>query len=554
MTEAGYLAWAEGLVPEDRRIADEVRSRAVAERQQIGWRSTPYTMARHLETPETWAPYAFQEFLARQFVDAVTGAAPFQTWNLPAQVGKTENIRRCVAWALDRRPQDPLIYTSYGADLAVNSARFVRDYGVRYSGQLRYRLRADATKVGEWLTTEGGGLKATGIRGGLSGFPAAGLVLDDPHKNWQEAHSRANQEEVWSLFNAVLRLRLRMGGWIIVLHTRWAENDITGRIEESAASTGEEWRHVVLPMIAEDDDVLGRSPGEVLEPSRFDLASALARARSLGSYLSAALEQQRPAPPEGGILKRAWWLIEETMPERFDDIITSWDMKMKDVARRGDSVAGQVWGRVGNHYWMLDGMHGQWSQLQTKLAVALMQVRWPQVSRHYLENTGNGPEVMRDLRAGDPPKPALGYPGFTLDDATAGVLGILDDEREPVEALMRRGMTGLLPNTPKGDKWVRVVAVSGIIEGGNCHVRDTEEGRFLIEQASAFPQGSADDAVDAMSQGLAILSGSAGTTTVTSSATASLPTPTAGRGLGRPGSIAGSQLPRRVGPRIPGPR
>ena len=467
----------------------------------------------------------------------------------------TALIRRGVAWALDRDPTLPVIYTSYGAELALNSARAIRDYGIEHATPdgsdegLRYRLRQDATKVGEWLTTEGGGLKATGISGALSGFPAGGIVIDDPHKNWQEAHSEAKQEAIWNLYRSVLRVRLRMGGWIIVIHTRWCFGDLTDRILNEAAQIGEDWRHVALPMIAEtpdpargvQPDPLGRAPGEVLEPKRFDLPAALARARALGSYLTAGMEQQRPAPVEGGMLKRAWWRLSVDTPDTFDEWITSWDVKMKDKADSGDFVVGQVWARVGSRFWCLAQFRGQWSMGQTKAAVALAAVRYPLVRTHVMENTGNGPEVMADLRAGNP--------GYQLPDEVADAIGCTHDERPLLEAVIRRGIPNLVENNPKGSKVARVMGVSGMIEAGSVTLVDHPFAYALIDEAAAFKglKSDTDDQVDAMSQALAWLQGHIGGTTAASAAGRALPTARPGTGVPArmaPGGFARQRSPR----------
>lgn len=517
MTDEQYQRWATTLAPDDAARADDVRTRWQAEQERTGWRATPFTMARHLEG-DAFADYRHTQYLCDRFVDAHRGVHPYQIWSLPAQVGKSWTAQRCVAWALDDNPALPIIYTSYGTELAQAASLFVRDYGEQHADQLRYRIRPDARKIGEWRTTAGGGLKATGMRGSLSGFPAGGLFIDDPHKNWQEAHSVSEQERVWDLYRSVLRLRLRMGGWIIVLHTRWCEGDLTGRLREFAAESGEQWLHVRLPMLADSaDDPLGRAIGEPLEPRRYDLPAAQARAVALGSYLSAALEQQDPQPLEGNLVKRSWWHLTDDIPDRFDELISSWDTKMKDVAAKGDFVVGQVWGRTGATYWLLDQFRGQWTILQVKVAVALAAHRWG-VRRHYMENTGNGPEVMAELTAGQDHLAARDAVPWAMDDDLASAVGVLDDERDVVEAMLRRGVPGLLANTPQGSKDVRAIAVSGVLEAGNVRVRRAPFAEVVISEAVVFPNGTHDDTVDAWSQALAILSGAPGTTSISSPA------------------------------------
>lgn len=552
MTPTERAAFVARLDPFERTVVADVLERDMADREQAGWRADPASMALHLEAgqPEAFHPYRFAVFLAQKFRDAVTGADPFQIWNLPSQLGKTTVVRRCLAWALDRDPSLPIIVTSYGQNLATNTARWVRDYGEQHADQLRFRLRADATRSDEWLTTAGGGIKAAGIRGGLAGFPAGGIVFDDPFKSWKDAHSPATQEEVWELYRSVLRVRLRMGGWIVIIHNRWCENDLTDRVMTDARETGERWTQIRLPMLAEPadpeqgigPDPLGRAPGEPLEPERYDRDAALARAKAIGPYLAAAQEQQRPAPIEGGMIKRIWWQVERDVPERFDMLITSWDMKLKDVAKQGDYVAGQVWGRVGSQFWCLDQLHGQFDFLTTKVAVALLALRYPDVVAHWLENTGNGPEVMRDLRAGHDEIVApdgVRHP-WTIPPEIIGTLGVLAGEVEPLTRMLRQGIPGLLPNDPKGDKTVRVLATTGYLQAGDVHLRDAPFAYSLIEEAAQFPRsGVPDDQVDAYAQAILKLSGGMG-------AGPDAITTAAGQSIARPSAAVSSTAGRRI--------
>jgi hypothetical protein len=123
-----------------------------------------------------------------------------------------------------------------------------------------------------------------------------------------------------------------------------------------------------------------------------------------------------------------------------------------------------------------------------------MAVRHPEVKRHVIENTGNGPEVMEQLRRGQS--------DWALSDDIAGPLGITDSERPKVEAIMRRGLGGLIPENPKGDKVARVRAQSPLIEAGNVHLIERDWSVSLVNEAAAFPNGAHDDQVDAMSQAL----------------------------------------------------
>jgi phage terminase large subunit-like protein len=310
-------------------------------------------------------------------------------------------------------------------------------------------------------------------------------------------------------YKAVIRTRLEGDNpWQIVPMTRWHQDDISGRLQQRTEDgTGESWEVVRLPAIAEHydpeshdpllrhRDLLGRQPGEVIEPEKFTIGFERARALSLGSFLAAALLQQRPAPDEGGEFKRSWWKIETVMPESYQQMMSSWDMKLKE-RDSGDFTVGQVWGRNGKDCWLVDTFRGKWTQATTAAAIALITVRHPQCRRHLVENAGYGPEVMDSLRTPSP--------GYVVSDDLAAQLGMTADERDAVSHIRARGVTGLIPVKPRGSKTVRARAIVPYVEAGDVHLPAHAPwlGAFL-EELSSFDQGSYDDQVDALSQALA---------------------------------------------------
>jgi len=475
--------------------------RALADVARSGWRSSPAAMAAQLgglkRMPHT-------DYLSDRFVAAVRGTSPRQIWNMPARHGKSLiGSQWGPTWALDTVPSIKLALTSYGDQLANENSAIVRDLLVSHGDVLGVRLKRDRRRIDRFVTDEGGGLIAAGVGSGLTGFGAHGIVVDDPFKNWQEAHSEARRLAIWNWYRAVVRLRLEQRddgtpGFIIIVMTRWHEDDLTGRLLEAAEEEGEEWEHVFLPAIAEDDDLLGRAPGEALAPALYDIDALVARAGVLGSYLTAGMEQQHPAPEEGTDIMRGWWKWYDAPPPRYDDALTSWDMKLKDK-ETGDYVVGQAWGRTGSDFWGIDQLRGQYNFATTKAAIALMHVRHPWIKRHVIENTGNGPEVIDQLR-----RPMKDY---IVSPEIQGALGMTDDEARRVERVMRRGMTGIVPENPKGDKRARMRAQTPYIEAGNVHLPENKPwADALVTESALFPNGSHDDQVDACSQALKRLS------------------------------------------------
>lgn len=509
------------LLPAEHRAAflESLPTDLLLRYHEADWRVDPASMSSHLDP--SFVAYRYIRYLAGKYRDAVEGRSKRQIWSVPPRYGKTHIASiRGPAWTFDRYPRANIILASYGDALAYENAIAVRDFLDEHADSLRVTLRRDRKRMDRFVTSENGGLLAAGMNSAITGFGAGaggGIVVDDPFKGWQDAHSPHARDVVWNQYRAVLRSRLDdPDAWIIVVHTRWHTDDLTGRLLDAAQNgTGEEFETVVLREIAEDDDPLGRAPGEPLEPRRFDLEQIAATHLAAGSYLTSALYQQHPSPEEGTELLREWWRLGDP-PARMDEWCSSWDMKLKEK-ESGDYVVGQVWGRVGSDYWLVEQIRGQWDQATTRVGMALLAVRWPECRRHLVENAGYGPEVMAEIR-----KPSRGW---ECDGAMAGRLGIVEHERPLVEEIVRRGLDGTIPIKPKGSKVVRARAVIPLLEAGNVHLN--ARASWLpgyLDEAAQFPNGDHDDQVDAFSQAVSRLSGRGKPATATSPAAMRIPT------------------------------
>lgn len=185
----------------------------------------------------------------------------------PPQVGKSERASQWGPfWWLCHRPKDRIAHVSYAAALAHRNSRRVRNLVRDYGPEHRLWLTGDRTAVDDWELTGGGGMRATGIDGGLTGTPADIAIIDDPHKDRAEADSPAAKEAVWNFWSGTLVPRLAPGAPVILIQTRWAKDDLAGRVLEleGKRSEGGRWEVISCPVYAEKDDVLGRAPGDPL--------------------------------------------------------------------------------------------------------------------------------------------------------------------------------------------------------------------------------------------------------------------------------------------------
>jgi predicted phage terminase large subunit-like protein len=213
------------------------------------------------------------------------------------------------AWYLATFPDRRVILASYEASFASSWGRKARDLMERVGKRLfDLQIRSDSKAADHWdLLDHAGGMQTCGIGGALTGKGADLLIIDDPVKNAEEANSITMREKTWTWYTSTAYTRLEPGGALIIIQTRWHEDDLSGRILQQAKESGEKWDILNLPAIAEDGDILGRTVGEALWPERFDVLALETKKRVLGSYQFAALFQQRPAPAEGGLFKKSWF-------------------------------------------------------------------------------------------------------------------------------------------------------------------------------------------------------------------------------------------------------
>jgi len=232
----------------------------------------------------------------------------------PPRHGKSETV--CVGtptWYLDIRPSDDVIESSYGHDFARKWGRKTRDTIEANPDELRIRVSDDQSAASDWevelrrgRTEKKGSMRTCGAGGPLTGHGANLLIIDDPHKNYEEACSEVYRDKIWDWYLGTARDRLEPGAAVICCMQRWHEDDFAGRVRKRLVETGrEDWTIITLPAFATENDPLGREVGEPLWPERYDRDALEALEATLGPYLFAAKFQQDPKPAEGSLFKRS---------------------------------------------------------------------------------------------------------------------------------------------------------------------------------------------------------------------------------------------------------
>lgn len=254
---------------------------------------------------EKWLPYRHLMLLNEKLLAISRGEIKRLIVTMPPRHGKSEMCSKYFpAWFLNRYPERRVILCSYGDDFAAEWGRKVRDLIRTHTDYLSISIN-EASKAADRWDLEGhrGGMKTAGVGGQITGRGAHLLIIDDPVKDAEEANSATIREKKWDWWRTTARTRLEPGGAIIIIQTRWHEDDLTGRILKDQ-DDDDPWEIINLPAFAEEGDPLGRTPGTALCPERYDENALAAIKNEIGSQAWSALYQQRPAPEGGGFFKR----------------------------------------------------------------------------------------------------------------------------------------------------------------------------------------------------------------------------------------------------------
>jgi predicted phage terminase large subunit-like protein len=224
------------------------------------------------------------------------------------------------AWFLCNFPGANIIAASHTSELAERFGRKVRDLIADHSVDLGIALRPDIQAAARWQLTSGGEYLAAGVGSAILGFRADLAIIDDPVRSREDAMSDQIRRSQWDWFQSDLHSRLKPGGKIVIVSTRFAEDDLAGRLlRESEDGTGEKFESLIIPAVAEsDDDPIGRKPGELLwGDDSYGYARALKREHATQSPMNwAALYMQRPAPESGDYFKAEWIKPVPALPDK----------------------------------------------------------------------------------------------------------------------------------------------------------------------------------------------------------------------------------------------
>lgn len=349
------------------------------------------------------------------------------------------------AWFLGRNPDKSVIACSHTATLAYRFSRRVRrqlsDDHWPFPG---VALRRGEATVQRWgIEGRTGGYQAAGVGGPITGDGADLLLIDDPVKSREHAHSPTRRDAIGEWYDSDAYTRLSPSGAVVLIQTRWHGDDLAGRQLAAMGQGGDDWTVLCLPELAIEGEVdpLGREPGDALWPDRFP-ADKTAMLRATRPHVWWPLFQQRPQAVTGGMLRREYFshrydpavLPEFVLVGQFVDSAFS-----TEVAADPSAIA--TWAATDSHLYVLDYWCDRVEYPELIAAVKDQHAKWAHLGPWvYIENKASGQSAIQTLRR------ETGIPVRKFEPGTASKLSRVQDA-SPYFAADRV----LLPSGPR---WV----------------------------------------------------------------------------------------------------
>jgi len=384
--------------------------------------------------------------------------------SMPRQHGKSMVLtERLPSYFVGRNPDKKCLLTAYGADLAEQfgdtnrtiAKRFWKEvFGIELSSSQNNKAHFGVEK-------HIGYVHSAGIDGAIAGYGGALVIIDDPYKP-KEADNPNVREIVSNSFKGTIMPTIDgMGSLVLVIHTRFVENDLIGEL-----SMMKDWEYINIPCVAEINDPLGRKKGETLLP---ELGKGVAFVNSMidtmGRRNFMAQYQGRPFVDNGDLIQRSHFksYTKNTLPDKFDEVVQSWDLANEKGAKN-DYTAGHIWGRVGANHYLLKRIKKKMDINEIYATIKAISSAYPLARKKLVERRASGYAVLN-----------------TLNDIVGGFKGI-----EPIDSKVQR-----------------VRACIPYLESGNIYLPSEELDSTIeqfINECIRFPNGANDDEVDCMTQ------------------------------------------------------
>ena len=432
--------------------------------------------------------------------DVAAGRSPRLVLNVPPRHGKSAIASDYFpSWLLGHHPDWEIIATSYAVSLPTEFSRNIRmrlkdpTYQAIFPGT---ELAPDSQAVEAWKTTKKGAFTCAGVGGPILGKGAHVLIIDDPHKNAEEAGSEVLRATAHSWYSSTARTRLAPGGGVLIIQQRWHDDDLTGHqlshmkeLLDQGAKPEEidNWEVITYPAIAEEDEwlypdgTIVRSPdtqppkearllrrvGDALHPQRYPVPELMRLKNTLPKDEWNALYQQNPVPDDGEFFSKHDIRRINVLPGHRDEytFLTAWDFAIGEK-QTNDWTVGTVGAlsHTGELY-IVDMVRGRFGTQQIIEAIMSFLDKYPIY--------------------------ALGMEHNQIKMTLAPLV---------VEEMRKRRSSVLIDDTlkPVTDKKVRAQHLGAMVQRGQFYVLNQPWADKMIGEMLRFPKGTHDDIVDSL--------------------------------------------------------
>jgi predicted phage terminase large subunit-like protein len=393
------------------------------------------------------------------------------------------------AWFVGRNPTKEVVLASYAADLAERNSRVAKNLVESECWPFEdVKMAPDSKAVSRWNVTKGGGCRAIGVEGGITGRGADVLCIDDPHAT----PSESEYERGWDWYQKVVTPRLNGGARVILVSARFGDLDLAGRILESEEA--DEWTVLRIPAICDSpDDPLGREIGEALWPEHMSVEEIAKRRVAMGPAAWSAQFQQDPIP-DGGLTFKSEWFDDN----RYERVPVSRTVHAPYTMTTYDATLLGIPLQKERPMYVIQAADSAWKTGVSADRSAIVTLA-SDMRDIYVTDCWFGRLLYPDLRARvveeftrQKQRPSILY----VEEASSGFALVEDLKRT----------TGIpIKGIPPGreSKEARAESVTGLFESGRIKFpRNAPWVAEMISECLRFPNGRHDDMVDALVLGI----------------------------------------------------
>lgn len=441
-----------------------------------------------------------------KFVAAVErGESPRLILAMPPRAGKSLLASDMFpSWVFGKHPDWEIIMTSYAVSLPIEFSRNIRDrvqdpsYTQVFPSTL---LREDTTGVEKWRLTLGGGLRAAGVGGGITGMGANILIVDDPFADDEEAQSDNNRAKVKAWFSSTAMTRLAPNNGVLIIATRWHDDDLSGHCLATMKELLEQdvpeeeidmWELVSYPALAESDEYLFpdgtiqrdvpdvpvgarllREKGEALHAARYNEAALRRKRNTMPPRQWNAMYQQNPVPDDGEFFSRDMFRFESALSGTKEEyvFITAWDVAIGEKRRNDWTVGCVIAIDSRNMMHVVDLVRGRFSTMEIVNGVCDLIEKWDCIRygmEHGQISMTLAPLILEEMRR-------------------RRIACSIDENLKPIQ-----------------DKETRATPLRGLMQTGRVTFPPPSSAPW-VERAMGemlrFPSGTHDDIVDSLAWG-----------------------------------------------------